>query len=103
MTRKLMTAMAGAAALGLVSIGGAHAGGYEVRYSASELNSNGGAADVYAKIKNAAADYCNDRLGRDSVVKYRAARERCVANVTQELVSKVGDRRVEELHAEDRV
>jgi UrcA family protein len=103
MSRKLMTAIAGAAALGVASMGGAHAGGYEVRYSASELQSSNGAANVYAKIKNAAADYCNDRLGSESVVKYNAVRERCVADVTQELVNKVGDRRVEELHAAERI
>ena len=98
MKSKILTALAGAVVLGAVSMGGASASGYEVRYSQSHLKSSGGAAEVYAKIQNAATEYCDSRLGSQSVVKYRAARERCVSDVTQELVNKVGDARVEELH-----
>lgn len=99
MTKKLTNAVAGALALSAASVGGAQAADYQLRYNTAELASADGAAGIYERIQHAAADYCNDRYGRQSIVKYRAARDRCVSNVVEDLVRQVNDPRLNDLHA----
>lgn len=99
MTARLITSLVCAAALGAFAPGAASADDLELRYARSELATDSGAADVYRRIQDVAANVCNDRFGRHSIVKYRAARERCVTDIVKELVGQVSDPRIDDLHA----
>ena len=99
MTAKLITAFACAAALGVFAPGASSATDLELRYARSELATDNGADEVYRRIQDVAANVCNERFGRHSIVKYRAARDRCVADAIDDLVSQVNDSRVNDLHA----
>ena len=99
MTNKLILAMAGAAALSILSVGETRASDHQLRYAAVELTTNSGAINVYSRIQELAKEVCNDRYGRHSIVKARAVRDRCEANVIEELVSDIGDPRLDKLHA----
>ena len=98
MTRKLISLAAGAAMTSFAFAGAAYAG--DLAYAPTELSSDAGVNDVYHRIQVAAARKCDDRLNHDSVVKYRAVRDRCVSDVVDELVHKVNDSRLDRIHAE---
>ncbi len=99
MTNKLILAMAGAAALSILSVGETRASDHQLRYAAAELTTDSGAINVYSRIQELAKEVCNDRYGRHSIVKARAVRDRCEADVIEELVSDIGDPRLDKLHA----
>ena len=99
MTIRMIAPLAGALVLSVVSMGQSIASDHEFRYAQAELATEGGAIDVYARIARLAADVCDERLGRHSLVKKRAAHDRCEAEVIENLVTDINDPRLTYLHA----
>lgn len=97
MIKKLITAVAGAAALSVALGATAQA---DMAYAPEELSTEQGAANLYQRIQATAETQCDSRLNHDSVIKYRAVRDRCVSDVVDDLVHKVNDPRLEKIHNE---
>ncbi|WP_165793904.1 UrcA family protein [Hyphococcus luteus] len=99
MIKKLIITAAGAAALSIGFSTASFAGDAQLRYASVELTTQSGAMDVYHRIQKVAAETCDARLNHDSVIKYSAVRESCVANAVDELVARVNDERIDSIHA----
>ena len=99
MTRKITLALAGAAALSVMSAGHSYASDHELRYARAELATDSGAIEVYGRIARLAADVCDERLGRQTLVRNRAGHDRCEAEIIESLVSDIDDPRLSYLHA----
>lgn len=67
-----------------------------IRYKAYQLDSQAGAEDVYAQIENAVKDYCVSH-GVRPVQQHRDERA-CVAEMLDEAISKVSNRRLTRIH-----
>lgn len=101
MTRKLIALAAGALMASFSFVGAAYAG--DVEYAPDELKSDSGVNDVYHRIQVAAASKCEARLNHNSVIKYRAVRDRCVSDLVDDLVAQVDDPQLDALHATQKV
>lgn len=98
MKNEILIALAGAAALSMISVGDGYANDHQLRYAQAELSTDAGALNVYSRINEIAQDVCGEQYGGPKLVKYRAARERCIDNVVEYLVEEVGDARLTEIH-----
>lgn len=94
----LIAMLAGAALFTSLTMTTASADEHALRYAPSELDSIAGAQHVYSEIISAAEDICSDRYGGHRLVRYRAQYERCIIEVTDDLVRRVDAPLLYEVH-----
>ena len=99
MVQKLLSSLASAVAIAVVSAGGAHADGHHLKYNPQELQTLSGAEKVYNRINSVARAACKEQFDRHRLVRYSAQRERCVTTTVRELVSEVNHPNVYQVHA----
>lgn len=81
----------------LVAGGTAHAGHARFALDSAELQSAGGAASVYERLRAVAVDYCQVE-SRRSLKAFRRE-EACIADISGQFVERIGDSRLTALHA----
>ena len=71
---------------------------YEVHYTATELSTPDGSAHVYARIQKTANTVCVDEFGMKRFLQ-RLEMQRCVKEITKDLVAKVGHGNLDTIYA----